>query len=223
MPTSWLASAPRSSRRRGPLNAAADDLQALLARRRQLQGMLVAERNRLTRARAVAQSSIAAVVSVLQAQVTEIDHELHTRVTADARWQAAQTLLLSVPGVGLVLSATLLGELPELGLLSRQQVASLVGVAPWNRDSGRTRGRRQTWGGRGSVRRVLYMGALVATRWNPIIRPFYQRLLAAGKPKKVALIACMRKLLTMLNAMKRTGEAWAPRTTSSAAESELSA
>ena len=115
---------------RAPLNAAADDLQALLARRRQLQGMLVAERNRLTRARAVAQSSIAAVVTVLQAQMAEIDHELHTRVIADARWQAAQTLLLSVPGVGLVLSATLLGELPELGLLSRQQVASLVGVAP---------------------------------------------------------------------------------------------
>jgi transposase len=208
---------------RAPLNAAADDLQALLARRRQLQGMLVAERNRLTRARPVAQPSIAAVVTVLQAQVTEIDAELRTRVAADARWQAGQTLLLSVPGVGLVLSATLLGELPELGLLSRQQVASLVGVAPWNRDSGRTRGRRQTGGGRAPVRRVLYMGALVATRWNPIIRPFYQRLLAAGKPKKVALIACMRKLLTMLNAMKRTGEAWAPRTTSLATESEVTA
>jgi hypothetical protein len=111
--------------------------------------------------------------------------------------------------VGLVVSATLLGELPELGQITRQQIASLVGVAPWNRDSGRLRG-RQTWGGRGSVRRTLYMGTLVATRFNAVIRTFYQRLLAAGKPKKVALIACMRKLLTILNAMQRSGTAWAP-------------
>jgi transposase len=208
---------------RAPLDAAADDLQALLARRRQLQGMLVAERNRLSRARAVAQPSITEVAEVLQAQVTKLDAQLHTRVAADARWQAGQTLLCSVPGVGLVVSTTLLGELPELGLLTRQQVASLVGVAPWNRDSGRTRGRRQTGGGRASVRRVLYMGALVATRWNAVIRAFYQRLLVAGKPKKVALIACMRKLLTILNAMKRSGEAWAPRPLPSTAETEVTA
>lgn len=208
---------------RAPLDADAEDLQALLARRRQMQGILIAERNRLTRARAVAQPSIAAVVEMLQAQVAQLDADLRTRVAADARWQAGQTLLCSVPGVGLVVSTTLLGELPELGVLSRQQVASLVGVAPWNRDSGRTRGRRKTWGGRASVRRALYMGTLVATRWNAIIRAFYQRLLAAGKPKKVALIACMRKLLTILNAMKRSGEAWAPRTPAVDATTEVAA
>ncbi len=208
---------------RAPLDAAADDLQALLARRRQLQSMLIAERNRLTRARAVAQPSIAAVVAVLQAQVAELDGELRTRVASDARWQAAQTLLCTVPGVGLVVSATLLGELPELGLLTRQQVASLVGVAPWNRDSGRTQGRRQTWGGRRSVRGALYMGTLVATRCNRVIRAFYQRLLAAGKPKKVALIACMRKLLTILNAMKRTGQSWSPPIPSPATQTEAPA
>ena len=210
-------------RPRGPLDPAADDLQALLARRRQLQGMLTAERNRLTRARAVARASIEPVVTVLQEQVRKLDAELRTRVAADAGWQATQTLLCTVPGVGLVVASTLLGELPELGRITRQQIASLVGVAPWNRDSGGMRGRRQTWGGRGSVRRTLYMGTLVATRFNAVIRAFYQRLLAAGKPKKVALIACMRKLLTILNAMRRNGTVWAPSTTAASADMEVAA
>lgn len=195
---------------RGPIDPAADDLQALLARRRQLQGMLTAERNRLTRARTVAKPSITAVITVLQGQVTELDAELRTRVAADATWQSGQALLCSVPGVGRVVSTTLLGELPELGQITRQQIASLVGVAPWSRDSGQLRGRRQIWGGRASVRQSLYMGTLVATRFNPVIRAFYQRLQGAGKARKVALIACMRKLLTILNAMKRSGRAWDP-------------
>jgi transposase len=208
---------------RGPRDPAAEELQSMLARRRQLQGMLVAERNRRTRAHAVVRPSHDAVITLLADQVAEIDRSLQERVAADGNWQAAQALLRTVPGVGVVLSTTVLVELPELGQITRQQIASLVGVAPWNRDSGRMRGRRQTWGGRGTVRSALYMGTLVATRFNGVIREFYQRLLAAGKPRKVALIACMRKLLTILNAMKRTGESWTPRTTSTHVETEVAA
>jgi transposase len=138
-----------------------------------------------------------------------------TSITRSARWfeqspvwRAQDDRLQSVPGVGPVLSRTLLGELPELGRLTRKQIAALVGVAPLARDSGTLRGKRLVWGGRAPVRAVLYRGALVATRWSPVIRVFYQRLRAAGKPKKVALVACMRKLLTILNAMARTGIYW---------------
>ena len=119
-------------------------------------------------------------------------------------------LLRSVPGVGPQLSLTLLAQLPELGTLDRKQIGALVGVAPFSRDSGPHRGRRTIWGGRAVVRTVLYMGALVATRCNPVLREFYQRLLAAGKPKKLALTACMRKLLTILNSMVRDGTRWGP-------------
>jgi len=123
-------------------------------------------------------------------------------------WREKDDLLRSVPGVGRVLSLTLLAELPELGRLSRREIAKLVGMAPLSRDSGTMRGRRFVQGGRASVRAVLYMGALVASRRNPVIAAFYQRLLAAGKPKQLALVACMRKLLTMLNAMVRSGSPW---------------
>jgi transposase len=123
-------------------------------------------------------------------------------------WRAKEDLLRSMPGVGPVVSRTLLADVPELGHLNRKQIAALIGVAPLARDSGTLRGKRMVWGGRAPVRAVLYMGALVATRRNPVIRAFYRRLLAAGKPKKVALIACMRKLLTILNAMMRTSTTW---------------
>ena len=125
-------------------------------------------------------------------------------------WREKDELLRSVPGVGPQVSMALLADLPELGTLSRKKIAALVGVASFSRDSGRYRGKRTTWGGRARVRSVLYMGALVAGRCNPVIREFYQRLLAAGKPKKLALTACMRKLLTVLNSMAKTGRAWNP-------------
>ena len=125
-------------------------------------------------------------------------------------WREKDELLRSVPGVGNQVSMTLLADLPELGSLGRKQIAALVGVAPFSRDRGRQRGRRTTWGGRARVRAVLYMGALVAARRNPVIRQFNQRLLAAGKPKKLALTACMRKLLIMLNSMAKTGKHWYP-------------
>ena len=125
-------------------------------------------------------------------------------------WRGKDELLRSVPGVGPQVSMALLADLPELGTLSRKTIAALVGVAPFSRDSGRYRGKRTIWGGRARVRSVLYMGALVAARCNPVIREFYQRLLAAGKPKKLALTACMRKLLTVLNSMAKTGRAWNP-------------
>ena len=130
-------------------------------------------------------------------------------------WREKDELLRSVPGVGNQVSMTLLADLPELGSIGRKQIAALVGVAPFSRDSGRHRGRRTTWGGRARVRAVLYMGALVAARRNPVIRQFYQRLLAAGKPKKLALTACMRKLLIMLNSMAKTGKHWDPITPAS--------
>ena len=128
------------------------------------------------------------------------------------RWRQKDDLLRSVPGVGEQVSVSLLAYLPELGALDRKQIAALVGVAPINRDSGTMRGRRTVWGGRSRVRATLYMGTLVATRYNPVIRVFYQRLLAAGKAKKVALVACMRKLLTILNSMVKSGRHWDPQT-----------
>jgi len=137
-----------------------------------------------------------------------VDRDLARLIEQSPVWRAQDNLLQSVPGVGPIVSRTLLGELPELGRLTHKQIAALVGVAPLARDSGTLRGRRLVWGGRAPVRAVLYMGALVATRWNPVIRAFYQRLRTAGKPKKVALVACMRKLLTILNAMARSGTAW---------------
>ena len=132
-------------------------------------------------------------------------------VELDPELRARDQLLRSVPGVGPVLSRTLLGELPELGRLTRKQIAALVGVAPLARDSGTMRGKRIVWGGRRSVRTVLFMAAIVAARWNPVIRAFYERLRSAGKPAKVALVACMRKLLVILNAMVKTETPWNPK------------
>lgn len=190
----------------------AQELDALLARRRQLLEMLQAERNRLGqvfgRGKQAVKKSLKGHIAFLERELKIADTDLHARVRGSAAWRERDDLLQSVPGVGRVLSFTLLADLPELGQLSRRQIAKLVGVAPLSRDSGTLRGRRFIQGGRASVRAVLYMGALVATKRNSVIRAFYLRLLAAGKPKKLALVACMRKLLTILNSMVRTGCRW---------------
>jgi len=185
------------------------ELKAILARRRQLIEMLTAERNRLQSARSKAvKANIQAHIAWLEKEMTHIDHDLGQSIRQSPVWQEKDDLLKSVPGVGPVLSTTLLADLPELGLLNRREIAALVGVAPFNRDSGHIRGQRAVWGGRAVVRSALYMSTLVATRYNPIIRDFYRHLLSAGKPKKLALTACMRKLLTILNAMLKHKKPW---------------
>jgi transposase len=183
-------------------------LAAVLTRRQQVVEMLVAERQRLSRAVPVVRERVAAHVAWLAEELDRLDGELAAAIQASPVWRARDDLLQSVPGVGPVLSRTLLAELPELGQLDRRRIAALVGVAPVTRESGRLRGRRGIWGGRAHVRRVLYMAAVVAVRWNPTIRAFHNRLVAAGKPPKVALVACMHKLLTILDAMVRSGAAW---------------
>ena len=188
---------------------------AMLARRRQVVAILVAENNRLGRALREVRPRIEAHIAWLDQELSELDGELRQTILSSPVWREKDELLRSVPGVGNQVSMTLLADLPELGSIGRKQIAALVGVAPFSRDSGRHRGRHTTWGGRARVRAVLYMGALVAARRNPVIRQFYQRLLAAGKPKKLALTACMRKLLTMLNSMAKTGKHWDPITPAS--------
>jgi transposase len=181
-------------------------LAELVVRRRQLVEMRVAESNRLEQARGRAVRSIRAVLKTLDKQLAEIDHDADDLMEKYFKGQAK--LLDSVAGVGVVTILTLTSALPELGRLGRRQISKLVGVAPLANDSGKRRGVRTTWGGRADVRSVLYMATLSASRHNPVIKAFYERLLAAGKPKKVALVACMRKLLTILNAMLRDNTAW---------------
>ena len=177
-------------------------LNSLTARRHQLVTMLVSEKNRLSAATTVAvRPSIEAHIEWLVRELDDLDTDLRRRIQRSPVWREKDDLLRTVPGVGPQVSLTLLAYLPELGTLDRRQIAALVGVAPFNRDSGTMRGRRTVWGGRARVRASLYMGALTASRYNPVIRDFYQRLLAAGKPKKVALTACMRKLLVILNSI----------------------
>ena len=187
-------------------------LGAVLARRWQVMGILVAEKNRLRRAAPEVRPSIEAHIGWLEQELDDLDTDLRQRVQRSPMWREKDDLLRSVPGVGPQVSLTLLAYLPELGKLNRKQIAALVGVAPFNRDSGPYRGKRSVWGGRATVRKTLYMGALVATRYNPVLREFYRRLLDAGKPKKVALTACARKLLTILNSMASTGLHWNPTT-----------
>jgi transposase len=189
-------------------NAQTQELRALLGRRQQLIGMRTAEQNRLAGTSGRLIQDIEAHIAWLNARIATLDDDLETMLRASPLWRENDDLLQSVPGIGPVCARTLLLELPELGTLTRQQIAALVGVAPLNCDSGTLRGRRTIWGGRAHVRTVLYMGTLVATRFNPQIKAFYQRLLAAGKVKKVALTACMRKLLTMLNAMLKHRTFW---------------
>jgi len=189
-------------------DARAEEFGAILARRHQVIEMLTAERNRLSAARKTVRERIKAHITWLEQELANVDDDLRHSVQESPVWREKDTLLRSVPGVGPVLSATLLAKLPELGSLNRRQIAALVGVAPLNRDSGTMRGKRSVWGGRAPVRAALYMATLVATRHNTVIRNFYQRLCTAGKAKKVALTACMRKLLTILNAMLKHRTPW---------------
>lgn len=183
-------------------------LEAILARRRQILEMLTAENNRLQMALPTVAKRIRAHMKWLKKELDRIDKELEEAIEASTAFKENEALLRSVLGVGPVLARTLLAELPELGTLTHKRLSALVGVAPFNNDSGQRRGKREVWGGRAPVRAALYMGALVATRHNPVLKEFYERLLASGKPKKVALVACMRKLLLILNALMRDRAVW---------------
>lgn len=185
-------------------------LDALIGRRRQLVEILVAERNRQSIALPKAHPSLDRHITWLEAELSDLEGDLQTLIRETPAWRERDDLLQGVPGVGTVTSTSLLALLPELGHLSHKQIAALVGVAPFNADSGQHKGKRMIWGGRAEVRSVLYMATLSATRFNPIIRTFYQRLVAAGKPKKVALTAAMRKLLTILNAILCDKRPWQP-------------
>jgi len=191
-------------------DAATRELAILVARRRQLLEMRVAEQNRSRGVPPRIRAQIREHITWLNRCLAELDRELGQLVRSSPVWRERVDLLRSTPGVGPVLSATMLADLPELGSLSHKQIAALVGLAPLNQDSGKKRGKRVVWGGRASIRGALYMATLVATRHNPMIRAFYQRLLATHKPKKLALTACMHKLLTILNAMVRSQTRWAP-------------
>lgn len=183
-------------------------LTALLTRRRQVLDMLTVEKNRLVTVRAKIRSDIEDHIQWLSNSLKELDKEIEDFVEGSPVWKEKDALLQSVPGVGRVTSATMLGMLPELGQLNRQQIAALVGVAPVNKDSGKKQGRRRVYGGRADVRSVLYMAALAAKKFNPVIKKFYERLIKNGKEKKVALTACMRKLLVILNAMLHSNQPW---------------
>src|SRR5512143_1888606 len=192
-----------------PLKAeAAHHLSVLLTRRRQLVEMLTAEKNRLSSADPAVRDDLQGHIRWLEQHLQERDHDLDHAVRASPLWRAKEDLLRSFPGIGPVTSRTLLANLPELGALNRRQVAALVGVAPFNRDSGTRRGKRCVWGGRAQVRTILYMATLAAVRHNPVIHTFYERLRQAGKAPKVALTACMRKVLTILNAMVKSNVPW---------------
>jgi transposase len=197
-------------------DAALQEVRALVARRRQLPAMVIAEKNRRASAPRRLHGQIDDHLAWLRRAVADLDRDLAKTIRGTSAWQAAVSRWRSVPGIGPVVSATLLADLPELGTLTRQQIAALVGVAPLNHDSGARRGTRSCWGGRAHVRTTLYMSTLVATRCNPAIAAHYQHLLAAGKPKKLALTACMRKLLTILTAITRDGTSWLDDLTSSA-------
>jgi transposase len=184
------------------------NLAALVARRRQLTEMLTMEQNRLGSAPTALRKDIRDHIIWLQKRLKDSDKDIHKLLKSSPLWREKDQLLQGVPGVGPVLSATLLSMLPELGKLNRKEIAALVGVAPLNRDSGKMKGKRATWGGRSSVRDTLYMATMSAVRFNPTIKDFYERLLKAGKLKKVALVACMRKLLVILNAMLRDQAPW---------------
>ena len=191
-------------------DAEAQALSALLSRRRQLVGMMTQEKNRLHAAQPSVQHDIRQHIVYMEKRLAKLDDDLGGTLRKSPLWRERDDLLRSVPGVGQVLSVTLLAGLPELGTLNRKQIAALVGVAPLNRDSGLLRGRRTVWGGRARVRATLYMATLTATRYNPVIRAFYERLCASGKAKKVAITAFMRKMLTILNSMLRHHAAWQP-------------
>jgi transposase len=190
-------------------DADSQSLAELIARRRQVVEMLGMETNRLHQARNPrVQRMLKATLKTLKAQLAELDRDIDDTIKRSPVWRAADDLLTSVPGVGDVTAHTLIADLPELGQLDRRRIAALVGVAPVNRDSGQMRGRRTIAGGRTDVRNALYMATLSATRWNPVISQHYRSLVERGRPKKVALVACMRRLLGILNAMIRTKTSW---------------
>ncbi len=184
------------------------ELRAILARRVEINEMITAEKNRLHHASGPLGDHIRAHIAWLEKALADMDSELKRFIEESPLWREKDNLLRSVPGIGPVLASTLVASLPELGTLDRKRIASLVGVAPFNRDSGKMRGKRSCWGGRANVRAALYMATLVATRHNPVIMAFYERLCAAGKPKKAAIVACMRKLLTIVNAMIKHHTTW---------------
>jgi transposase len=201
---------------------AQQQLDDLVTRRRQLVDILTAERNRMAMLRGKAQANVERHIEWLNEQIQELDGEIEEQIQANQAWQQTQKLVLSVPGVGKVMAATLLSALPELGQLGHKQVAALVGVAPFNCDSGQMKGKRRVFGGRANVRQVLFMATMVAVRHNPVLKAFYERLLERGKLKKVALVACMHKLLTILNAIVKQGRAWvAPKQESEATKLAL--
>ena len=189
------------------------ELRGLVVRRRQVVKMLTEERNHLAQATPWVRTQAKRLMGVLQRQLAAVDRELVRMIQERREWRTRYKLLCSVPGIGPVTASLLVAALAELGKLNRKQIAALVGVAPHNRDSGSYRGKRSVWGGRAAVRTGLYMATLVATQRNAVIKAFYARLCGAGKPKKVALTACMRKLLTILNQMLRTQSPWNPTTT----------
>lgn len=184
------------------------ELDALVKRRRQLISMLTEEKNRLTRSPQKVRQSVKEHIAWLEKRIKDIDRRLREEIKNSPAWREKDQIIRSVPGVGPVLSTTLLAGVPELGKLNRRQIASLIGVAPLNRDSGRYAGTRSVWGGRAEVRAVLYMATVAAVRCNPVLRDFYQRLLQAGKKPKVALTACMRKLLVIINTMVSDNSHW---------------
>jgi transposase len=191
-------------------DAQTQELTALLTRRHQVVEMLTAEKNRLRSARELVHRRVQDHICWLEQELADLDDDLERTLRKSPLWREKDNLLRSVPGIGRVVSITLLADLPELGTLSRHQIAALVGVAPLNRDSGRFRGKRMVWGGRARVRAALYMAALTASRYNPIIKAFYHRLCEVGKARKVALTACMRKLLIILNSMVKHRQTWNP-------------
>lgn len=187
------------------------ELSAYLTRRRQLSQMLISEKNRLSTAISKMRPYLEKHIASLEQELQSIEDEIDRMVDSNSDWKQNRERLTQLPGVGPVTSMTLIGQLPELGTLKSKQITALVGVAPFNRDSGTFRGKRSIWGGRADVRKALYMAALSAIRWNPVIRVFYQRLRDARKPFKVAITACMRKLLVIMNAMIRDNSDWNPK------------
>ena len=183
-------------------------LDALNTRRRQIVEMLTAEQNRLVSAPEWVRPDIEELLEILKKRLAAINRDLNKLIRKSPLWREKDKILQSFPGVGPVMAATMIADLPELGTLNRREISALVGVAPLNCDSGTYKGKRRTWGGRAAIRSVLYMCALTAIRHNPVIREFYQRLRRAGKLPKVALTACMRKILVILNAMMRSGNCW---------------
>ena len=188
-------------------------LEDLVARRRQISDMITAEKNRRRGKTNSVKASIDKHIEWLEEQLKEIESQIKEAIAVNPDWQQKMDLLTSVPGIGEIVAVTLISSLPELGQISHKSISYLVGVAPLNKDSGKFRGKRRIWGGRTKVRCLLYMAALVAVRFNPVIKAFYKRLISKGKLKKVALTACMHKLLIILNAMMKQNSSWKPQVT----------